>query len=130
MNNKFAENTKKRLNKVIGYGIWFLILLLGLTLARNVAMAARIKAAISSEKNKVAKMQSDNQNLEEQILTTQTGVFMEREVRDKLGLAKPGEAIVVLPDDEALRKLAPPAPNQAETLPDPNWKKWLKLFMV
>ncbi|MDP3994252.1 MAG: hypothetical protein Q8P91_00270, partial [bacterium] len=54
--------------------------------------------------------------------------YIEKQLRDKLGLSKEGETIVVLPDADTLRKLVPPIPGEEEILPDPNWKKWLKLF--
>jgi hypothetical protein len=41
---------------------------------------------------------------------------------------KEGEVIVVLPDEDILRKLAPLLPTEENTLPEPNWKKWEKLF--
>ncbi len=43
-------------------------------------------------------------------------------------MAKEGEIIIVLPDEEILGTLAPNLEEEEEALPDPNWKKWLKLF--
>ena len=129
MDNKFAENTKKRLNKITGYVLWVLILLLSLSLVRNISISARIKAAIAAEKAKVAKMEDDNKSLESQIAQTQSGLYIEKQIRDKLGLVKAGEAIVVLPDEETLKKLAPPEAADSQVLPDPNWQKWIKLFI-
>lgn len=56
--------------------------------------------------------------------------YVEREVRDKLGLAREGEVIVVLPDEHVLRKLAPreePEFSLEETLPI--WRQWMRLFL-
>lgn len=128
-NMKLAENIKKKANKLVGYAIWILIFLLVLSLIRNAGNAGRISSEIAAEQAKVAKMQSDNQALEAEIAKTQGQEFIEKEIRNKLGLVKPGEAIVVLPDDETLRKLAPEVVQDQESLPDPNWKRWLKLFI-
>ncbi len=76
----------------------------------------------------MAKIQADNNKLQEELAQTQNPNFIEKEVRDKLGLGKTGEAIVVLPDADTLRKLAPQMPTEVDTLPYPNWKKWEKLF--
>ena len=44
-------------------------------------------------------------------------------------MAKEGEIVVILPDEHILRKLAPDREIEEEVLPDPNWKKWMKLFL-
>ena len=75
------------------------------------------------------KMKAENAALEAQIAQTQGSAFIEKQIRDKLGLAKTGEAIVVLPDAEILKKLAPQIPVEENSLPDSNWRKWMKLFI-
>lgn len=129
MGTKFTENIKKKLNKLASYVIWLLIILLAVSVIRSIGNAGRVKAEIDAEEARVAKMREDNKRLEAQILQTQGEVFIEKEIRDKLGLVKGGEAIVVLPDEDTLRKLAPVAINESVTLPDPNYRKWLKLFL-
>jgi len=119
---------KKGMTKIVGYAIWILIVLLAFSAFRSFGSAASVRAQIKAEEDRVIKMQKDNQELENKILTTQGGDFVEREIRDKLGLVKTGEAVVVLPDADTLRKIAPVAPADVESLPDPNWKKWEKLF--
>lgn len=115
--------------KIAVYAIWVLILLLGISVVKSVGRAAQIRNQIQAEKDKIAKIQSEDDKLLEELAHAQSPDFIEKEVRDKLGLGKEGEAMVVLPDAETLRKLAPQMPVEADTLPDPNWKKWLKLFM-
>ena len=88
----------------------------------------QINSQIQAEKAKLAKIQADNNKLTEELALTQNPNFIEKQVRDKLGLGKEGEAIVVLPDAEVLRKLAPQRQSEVDILPDPNWKKWAKLF--
>jgi len=119
---------KKILGKIGIYAIWGLILILVLSVARNVSRDVQVGKQIQAEKAKIAKMQADNQKLEEELTQTQNPSFIEKEVRDKLGLGKTGEAIVVLPDEDTLRNLAPQMPVEINTLPDPNWVKWKKLF--
>lgn len=129
MSKEFTEKIKKKLNKLTGYAIWLLILILAVSVVRGIGNAGRIKAEIDAEEARVAKMREDNRRLEAQILQTQGEVFIEKEIRDKLGLVKGGEAVVVLPDEDTLRKLAPVVLSESVALPDPNWRKWLKLFI-
>ena len=116
-------------DKVGAWILWILIVVLTLSLVRNITNSRNIKLQVQKEQAKVDKIKNDNATLEAQIAETQSQAFVEKEVRDKLGLAKDGEAIVVLPDEDTLRKLAPIIPTEQDFLPDPNWKRWLKLFL-
>lgn len=129
MSRKFTENLKKRFGKLAGWGLWFLILILAVSLIKNIGDSTRVKAEIASEAARVAKMEKENRELEAKIAQTQGADFIEKEIRNKLGLVKEGEAVVILPDKELLKKLAPPESSQDDVLPDPNWKRWLKLFI-
>lgn len=119
---------KKFLGKIAGFAVWGLILILALSVARGINRNAQINTQIEAEKAKLAKIQAENSKLAQEIAQTQSPDFIEKEVRDKLGLGKAGEATVVLPDDDTLRKLAPQMPVEIDTLPDPNWVRWEKLF--
>ncbi len=128
MNTKFGANVKKGLGKLAGYGIWLLIVLLVISTSNSIGSSARVKAQIKAEEEKVSRMQKENADLENRVILAQSGDYIEAEIRNKLGLVKSGEAIVVLPDVETLKKLAPPETLDREALPDPNWKKWAHLF--
>lgn len=64
----------------------------------------------------------ENQKLTKELQDTQTTGYVERIARDKLGMVKDGEAIVLLP------------PNASQAAPEsgvdavPNWQRWWKLF--
>jgi len=124
-----AEKVKIKAKKLFGLAIWILAFLLLISTVKNIQKVADINSAVRTEKAKVEKMQEENAQLAAQIAQTQGDAYIEKQIRDKLGLAKPGESIVVLPDPEILRQLAPQIPVEENTLPDPNWKKWMKLFI-
>jgi cell division protein FtsB len=115
--------------KLIGIGIWILIVILLASTVKNLGKVAGIKSAVQVEKVKIEKMKEENAKLQAQITQIQSPEFIESQIRNKLGLVKTGEAMVILPDAETLRKLAPQMPVEENTLPDPNWKKWIKLFI-
>jgi len=119
---------KEIIQKVVSYGLWLMIVVLGFSAVQNAGKILQTRAEIQSEKARVVKMQEQNQALEKQLADTQNSAFIEQQVRDKLGLAMPSEAIVVLPDQDVLRKLAPQVVSEDDVLPDPNWKRWEKLF--
>jgi len=115
-------------SKLISYLILGILLILTVTLAKNVIRTNQIRDQIDNEKKKIAKIQEENNKIASEIAKTQSSDFIEKEMRDKLGLGRTGEAMVVLPDVEMLKKLAPEITVEVDNLPDPNWKKWLHLF--
>ncbi len=126
---KTIEKLKIKTKMLLGWGIWLLVILLLVSTIKNIGKVVAINKEVQAEKEKVEKMRKENADLAEQIAQTQGDAYIEKQIRDKLGLAKEGESIVVLPDEEILKKLAPQPQNGEDTLPDPNWKKWLKLFI-
>jgi cell division protein FtsB len=62
------------------------------------------------------------QFLEQRLYFVNTTQFIENQAREKLGLVKPGEHIVLAPP--------PTTPEKSVVVIDttPNWQKWWKLF--
>lgn len=127
--NEKIEKLPNWMKKVLGYATWILIGLLTISTIRNINRVISIRDQVEKERQKVERMKIENIKLEEQIAQAQGSEYIEKQIRNKLGLVKSGEAIVVLPDQEIIRKLAPQKTVEEDTLPDPNWKKWLKLFL-
>lgn len=83
---------------------------------------------IEKTKSRLEKINEENKKLSEQLQITESEDFIEKQLRDKLGLAKEGEIILVLPEPEIVKKLAPVLPKDEEVKLKPNWQKWLELF--
>lgn len=115
--------------KLTGYGMLVLILLMTVSIIRNIDKMGKIKAEVEKEKRKTEAIKRENEDLEKQVSEIQRAEFIERQLRDKLGLVKEGEVVLVLPDREILKNFAPKVYEEEDVLPDPNWKKWLKLFI-
>lgn len=77
---------------------------------------------VTTLKGKEREEQQKRQFLKQQLYFVNTPQFVENEAREKLGMVKPGEHIV----------LAPPPTEDKPTKPTidtaPNWEKWWKLF--
>lgn len=56
--------------------------------------------------------------------------FIEKEARDKLGLSRSGEIVVVLPSTEVLRRYAPSDQEDEVFLEALSvWRRWVRLFL-
>lgn len=86
--------------------------------------------AVEEAKAKLAQVEAEKKRLAEELSRVNSAEFIEEQARDKLGLAKEGETVVVLPPDEVLRSLAP-ATEEDELFLEilPIWRRWVKLFL-
>ena len=82
---------------------------------------------VNSLKVEVTSLEKENEELMEKVRETESQGFDEKEIRDKLGLAKPGEAVVVIPE-EMLRKGVGEFDEREFEFDEMVWKKWAALF--
>ena len=73
----------------------------------------------------VAKLEVEKRALEQSLEEENGGLITEHAIRDKLGLAKPGEIVVILPEDIGETFINTETVNDQDI---PNWKKWIKVF--
>jgi len=104
-------------------------ILLGISFVRNISKTINIEKKVREKEERVEKLKEENKQLEKRLEEISNDSYIERQLRDSLGLAKRGETIIILPDKEILKSLAPNIEEEEDTLPDPNWKKWLNLFL-
>ncbi len=119
---------RRGVRKLPNYLLLFFILVLLSSLFRNVLRINKARAKIQKTRERIEEIKRTNEELEAKLAFVKGEEFVEKQIRDKLGLAKEGEVIVILPDPELVKKLAPVRYEEEESLPDPNWKKWAKLF--
>lgn len=73
----------------------------------------------------VKRLEVQNKELKQKLSEVQSPDFIENEVRNKLGFAKAGEIVVVIPEDKLKLVLGASAPAQVRL---PNWLGWIKVF--
>lgn len=126
--NKLEERIKDKLELYSRYVVIIILLLLGTSLYRSAAKNISVRERIEEELASIEDLKEENLRLKREVENVSTEKFVELKLRDELGLAKEGEYVVVLPDAETLKKIAPKLESEEETLPHPNWKKWAQLF--
>ena len=73
-------------------------------------------------KEKLVSEQKKNQFLKEHLFYVKTNQFVEEEAREKLGMSRPGEYVVIAPTSTSLNQ------EKIEIDMRPNWRKWWELF--
>jgi cell division protein FtsB len=103
-----------------------LIIIVGLYLivsfSREIVGLLNKTKEIGKEQEKLEKLKTDNIALKQQLEYVQSNEFVEKEARDKLGMAKDGEAVVLMPENTSTSE------TQIQQEESSNWKKWWQLF--
>lgn len=97
-------------------------LLLIVNLTRSISRLVRSWEKLDQVKKETAMIEKKNEELRVKLQEVQSQEFIEKIARDKLGLAKVGETVVILPSIE------PEATKSATETNLPNWQKWRRLF--
>lgn len=81
---------------------------------------------LDDEAEKLTGLQKRNEELKKKLAEVGSPQFIEQQARDKLSLARPGEAVMVIPQAEIDKVLG--AQKEVQKVIEPYWQGWLKLF--
>lgn len=100
-------------------------------LGKMVYQNYEVNQQIENLEKEVAEVENENQKLSDLIAFFQTETFKEKEAREKLGVVKPGEKVLVFPEEEnnevSILETATGKDNE-EDEEIPNYKKWWNFF--
>src|SRR3989337_4197700 len=107
--------------------ILFMAMLIGVILAVNSAKRihsfSQTSQKIQDAEDRLEALRKENEALENELKYKESNEFAEKEIRDKLGLAKEGEAIVVVPQQSSSQ-----LKESSGQHTKPNWQKWRGIF--
>ncbi len=81
-------------------------------------------AKVGEESVRLEKLKAENQQLKQELEYKKSNQFAEAEIRNKLGLAKEGETVVILSQNQNQVDSS----QLAQKPEKPNWQKWKDLF--
>ncbi|OGE26916.1 hypothetical protein A3C32_00070 [Candidatus Daviesbacteria bacterium RIFCSPHIGHO2_02_FULL_41_14] len=99
-------------------------ILYGITQQINQSLGAR--GRLKNQAQEVAKLESENQQLQEELNRVKSVEFVEKVARNNLNLARNNETIFII-SDEAIAKTLQGSKVEETNLP--NWQGWLRLFL-
>ena len=97
-------------------------LILIVSFSRGLYSLWKKKDIITQRQEALARLEKEQQELQKKLEQSQSPEFIEQIARDKLGMIKEGEKIVLVPKKENSVQKAEDQTNL------PNWKQWWKLF--
>lgn len=96
---------------------------LGVNSARKIMSFHGTAQNVEEAEQKLKRLRVENEELQKELEYKGSDRFVEEEIRNKLGLAKEGETVVIVPKEENQQ---PASSNQQ---PAPNWQKWRDLLL-
>ncbi len=95
-------------------------------LARQVLTTIQNSQRLSSAQDRLKAVDDENARLGQEIKKLSSDQYVEEQARNQLGLAKPGETIVVIPSDQNHKNQGKAKLEPTGDLP--NWYLWWRLF--
>lgn len=114
------------IRKIILVAIILLVLGFAYNLLVQITKALRSGERLSTQAETVYKLEAKNKELKKKLSEIESPEFIEEQARDKLGLGRPGETVVIIPEEKL--KLILGASQSAEEVRLFNWLGWLKVF--
>lgn len=111
--------------RIIPGVIILLSLVIAYSLLGQITDALRSGDRLSSQAEAVYKLEAKNRQLKKRLSEVQSAEFIEQQARNKLGLGRAGETIVIIPEDK-LKSLM--GASQSAEVRLPNWLGWLRVF--
>ena len=111
-------------SRLFRLGVTITSLILIVTLTQSIIAIWQKGDIVRQRRLELARIEAENEVLKKQLAESQSPDFIERQAREKLGLSKPGESVILMP----------PATEAAKMLEDlgqkpvPNWEQWWRLF--
>ena len=113
------------MKRIARVGAMVLVVIAVFNLARTVRRLGNISGEIKGLRDEVTGLEKEKRELGARIRETEQPGFIEKEAREKLGLGREGEVIVVMPETKPTERQIEGAGRPGEL---PNWKMWAGVF--
>lgn len=90
---------------------------------------SRVQKRIEKERETLEESKKELEGLKSDLSYAETEDYQVKLSRDRLGLARSGEAVIIMPDAETIKKFSSRVEIAREfNPPEPNWRRWINLF--
>jgi cell division protein FtsB len=121
---------ESKLKKLLRFMFFIIAFFLAFVLTRNMWSVYKSSERIDKARLNLERVKKENSELKSALGLIKSDLYIEKQARDKLGLAKENEVVLVLPSEEIVKSFSTKREvEEGFELPDPNWEQWLKLFL-
>lgn len=109
--------------------IIFISLLIAYNLFNQIFQALKSGERLSIAAETLYRLELENKKLKEKLEYIKSNEYIEEQARNKLGLGRKGETVVIIPNDKLNQVLGASESAQKQVDSIPNWYGWLRLFL-
>lgn len=102
-------------------------LVLLFNLSRQIYDSLEVSHRLDTEAGRITDLQKKNSELKKKLAEVGSLPFVEQQARDKLGMAREGETVMIIPQTEIEKVLG--AREEVKKAVAPYWEGWLRLFV-
>lgn len=102
--------------------IWGISLVLCISAGGTIMNLWARRGVVRERERELTRLQETNKQLQDSLTDIKGEDYVERVARDKLGMVREGEMMVILPDRESKTK------KTGNNDTGPIWRKWMRLF--
>lgn len=118
------------INRLIKMSVLLVLIVFAVSLGGDIVKLMSFEKGLDETNQKIAELEEKKSELEARRRYLASESYQEIQIRNKLGMAKEGEIVVVLPGEDILRKLSPRKFETNNTeLSLENWEKWFYVFL-
>lgn len=110
--------------------LFIAVVLFVVSLVQTSIKIQKMNKEVQSRENQLEKVRKEEEELKLKYEEITSSEYMEKQLRNQLNLAKENEIILVLPEDDVLRKLVPQDTQEEFDDIRPNWRKWMDVFGI
>lgn len=104
-----------------------IVLIIAYNLIWQIVATLKSGDRLQTATDELYSLEQRNRELKKRLTEVKSEDFVEQQARDKLGLGKGEETVVVIPD-EKINSVLGTTQEQKQEVKLPNWQGWLKLF--
>lgn len=118
MHQKDTHPLRKRILRII---VLIVVIVIAIDLYRAYSLLEARRSDMRKAQNQVETLAQEKENLTRKLAGIQTSEYIEKQLREKLNMGKPGEMVVLVPTI-----VLPVSPTPTPVLT--NWEKWMNVF--
>lgn len=126
--NAIRENQTGKSRVVVYVILIFQIVLIG-SLIRGIQVSYKSRERVEILQEKKGQLEEENAKLKEDVAYVQSDYYIEKVAREELQKAKPGEQVVILPDNSTQYAVRSDQVKNREERKIKNWEKWWLLLV-
>ena len=112
--------------RIVRFIVIVVSIVMVINLSRSIWDLWRRRDVLGERQEVLRRTQEENKRLQSELEYAGSGEFIEQEARNRLGLGREGETVVMLPKSQITNPNNQTKQEKEEKFP--NWKRWWRLF--